>query len=593
MYRRKMFLILLCLTVVSLLTSCTKETGTEPETTTGTTTTTTTTTPTTSGKTVTQAMASNCATHEASADYTWNSSDVISIVLDGTSITSGGTGVTISGTTATITSPGTYSLSGTLSNGQIVVTSAGTDPVRLILNGVNITNTTNAPINITKAAKAIIVLADNTQNYLTDASAYVFPNASDDEPNACLYSKTGLTITGNGSLTVKANYNDGITSKDGMIIKSGTINVTSVDDGIRGKDYLVIKEGSITVKSTGDGLKSDNEDDGTRGYIYVAAGTLNITSGGDAITAQTDALIAGGTINLTTGGGSSYTATSATSSKGVKGLVSTIIDSGTFVISSSDDALHSNSTLVINNGTFAISSGDDGIHADSSLGIYGGTINITKSYEGIESAFLRIDNGNIHVVSSDDGINGAGGNDSSSAGTFITAGNYFCYINGGTIVVNASGDGIDVNGSIVMTGGTVLVNGPTNNGNGALDYDQTFKISGGLLIAAGSSGMAQAPGSTSTQYSVLLNFATSKPAGTIIHVQSGDGTEVFTFKPAKTYQSVAFSSPLLTQGKSYDVYYGGTSTGTAADGLCSGGTYSGGTKEGSFTVSSTATRVTL
>jgi hypothetical protein len=591
MQKKKALFWAACLFTISFfVSSCHKDSGTEPDT--GSTGTTTTTTTTTTGETVAAYLAKNCTSHEGSGDYTYNTSSVIPIAFSGTTITASGTGVSVYENKVTITAGGTYSLSGTLTNGQVVVTSTDTAAVKLILNGVNITNTTSAPIYITNASKAVIVLADNTTNYLTDASTYVYASADEDEPNAALFSKADLSIYGNGSLTVKGNYNDGIASKDGLIIKSGNINVTAADDGIRGKDYLIVKGGTLTVKSKGDGLKADNDADSTKGYIYIATGTLNITAtAGDAITAETDVLISDGQITLTSGGGSSYTATSTTSTKGIKGIVNTIIDGGTFTISSSDDALHSNKNLVINAGTFAISSGDDGIHADATLKIYGGTINITKCYEGIESAALTINSGNIYVVASDDGINGAGGNDGSSTGSFVTTGNYTLHINGGYIVVNAAGDGIDVNGAITMTGGTVIVNGPTNSGNGALDYDTTFIISGGSIVATGSSGMSMAPSTSSTINSVLINFRSSYSANTLMHIQSSSGTEILTCKPVKTYQSLEFSSSKLVTGTTYDVYYGGTSTGTLTDGVYSGGTYLGGTKYTSFTVSGTVTKM--
>jgi hypothetical protein len=562
-------------------------------------------------------LAANSSDHEDPADYIWDSTQEIPIVLNGTSITESTDGATVIGSTVTITSSGTYSISGSLTDGQILVNTSDKGTVRLILNGVNISNATSSPIYISAAEKVILILADNTRNYVTDGASYVFANTSESEPNATIFSKSDLTIYGNGFLTVKGNYNDGITSKDGLIIKSGiitttsvdgkimkkgytksgiiTINVTSADDGIRGKDYLVIKDGAITVTSTGDGLKSDNEDDVTKGYIYIKSGAINITAGLDAIAAETDAIIANGIINLSSGGGSGKTVNGTTSAKAIKGVVCVAIDNGTFSINSADDAIHSNGEVVISGGTFDISSGDDGIHADSILGINGGNISITKCYEGIESAILTINDGNIHVTASDDGINGAGGNDGSGApgwpGGMQQSGNYYLYINGGYIVVNAIGDGLDINGSIEMTGGTVIVNGPTANNNGAIDYDASFKMTGGFIVAAGSSGMAQVPGTTSTQYSLLMTFSSAKTAGTLFHIQASDGTDILTFKPTKVYQSVAFCSPNLIKDSTYDVYLGGSSTGTATDGLYEGGIYSGGTKSTSFTISSIVTRI--
>ncbi|MGD9316595.1 MAG: VTC domain-containing protein [Anaerolineae bacterium] len=161
--------------------------------------------------------------------------------------------------------------------------------------------------------------------------------------------------------------------------------------------------------------------------------------------------------------------------------------------------------------------------------------------------------------------------------------------NGGYLAIDANGDGIDANGSIEMTAGTVIVNGPTNDGNGPLDYLGTFNISGGYLVAVGSSGMAQAPSTTSTQYSVMYNFTSPQAAGTMVHIETESGQEVFTFTPAKLYQSVLLSSPGLENGSTYVVYSGGSSSGTAADGLFSGGAFTGGSQVSSFTITSMVT----
>jgi len=541
------------------------------------------------------ALAANSADHELPADYVWDSARVIPIVLNGTWITESTDSATAEGSTVTITSGGTYSLTGSLSDGQVLVNASDEGTVRLILNGIDLKNSTGSPFAVTKAEKVVIVLADNSANVITDATSYVFPDPDEDEPNAALFSKADMTICGNGSLTVKGNYNDGIASKDGLIIKNGTITVHAVDDGIRGKDYLVIKDGTVTVISMGDALKSDNDEDATRGYISIESGSVTATAGMDGLTAETDAIIAGGTFTLTTGGGSNASVSSSVSAKGIKGLVSVIIGDGTFSVSSADDAIHSNSTIVINGGTFALASGDDGVHADSLLGVNGGDIVISKCFEGLESCVLVINDGTMHITASDDGINGAGGKDASGAGGWPggmpSSGNYYLYIAGGHIAVTAAGDGIDVNGRIVMKDGTVLVNGPTSNNNGALDYDASFQMTGGVLLAAGSSGMAQAPSASSTQYALMMNFGSSRAAGTVFHIQAADGSDILTFKPAKPYQSIVFGSAKLTKGATYDVYIGGNSTGTATDGLYEGGTYSGGTKSASFTVTSTITRV--
>jgi hypothetical protein len=141
---------------------------------------------------------------------------------------------------------------------------------------------------------------------------------------------------------------------------------------------------------------------------------------------------------------------------------------------------------------------------------------------------------------------------------------------------------------MTMSGGTAIVNGPVSNNNGALDTG-SFNITGGFLLAVGSAGMAEAPSETSTQYSVIYNLASTQAAGTLVHVESEDGEELLTFAPTKSYQSVVFSSPDLEYGESYAVYSGGTSTGSASDGLVSGGDYSPGNQVTSLTISSMVT----
>lgn len=574
---------------------------------------------------------------DSTADAILNSTSVTGISLNGDSITVNGPGATSAGSTVTITSAGAYRISGTLNNGRILVNTEDQETVGIIFNGINISSLSTSPFYVMNAEKTVVVLAGDTENIITDGSSYIFDSAESDEPDAAMFSKDELTICGSGSLTVNGKYNDGIASKDGLEILNGDLNVNSVDDGIRGKDFLVVKGGRITVNATGDGLKSDNDEDTEKGYIAVESGILNITSGGDAFDAETSVRITEGTVNISSGGGSSRSIAADASAKGIKGVASVTIDGGNININSADDAIHSNGSITVNGGTFALSSGDDGIHADTSLIINGGNIGIPKSYEGIESAAITLNNGNIHIVSSDDGINGAGGNDGSGMvpgpgitpvtgtipetgtipdngtvpgtgtrpgsgtmpgtgtmpgqDTFTSSGNYCLYINGGYIVVDAAGDGIDINGSIEMADGVVIVNGPTSSANGALDYDGSFRITGGFLVAAGSAGMVQAPGSTSTLNSVLLNFNSARQAGTLVHIQTATGNGILTFAPSKAYQSLVLSSPELLAGTAYDVYLGGSSTGTVTDSIYENGSYTPGTKYSTFTVSGVVTTV--
>ena len=238
------------------------------------------------------------------------------------------------------------------------------------------------------------------------------------------------------------------------------------------------------------------------------------------------------------------TTTDSTSAKGLKAAGGVFVAGGTFDFDTSDDSVHSNGNVTIDGGTLNIASGDDGIHADGTLEINGGEIAITQSYEGLESAVMTINDGTIHMVTSDDGINVAGGADSSSVSgrpgqnDFAVNENNQLYINGGYIAIDANGDALDCNGRIFMTDGVVILNGPTNDGNGAIDYMGEFTVSGGLLVAAGSSGMAEAPSETSSQNSIMVNLDQMQQAGTLVHIVSEDGDEILTMAPTKQYQSV-------------------------------------------------------
>jgi hypothetical protein len=546
-----------------------------------------------SSSSTTSVSSENAPGHEEASDYVYNSSDAAAIVLNGNSITTNGSGITISGSAATITSAGAYRISGSLTDGQIIVDTQDTKLVQLILAGTDITCSSSAPIYVLNSDKTIIIIEATTENKLT------YTSSATTEPNAALYSKSDLTIYGDGSLTIQSTYNDGITSKDGLIIKSGTITVNAQDDGIRGKDYVIVEGGKTTVTATENGIISNNNVDTTKGYISIQAGTVTVTSGGDAIEAQTDVLIAAGTVTVTSGGGSSNGLASGLSAKGFKGIVSITVDGGTINANSADDAIHSNGTVTINGGEFTIYTGDDGIHADSIITITSGNINIANSYEGIEAETITINGGTIYITSSDDGINGSGGQDSSGfaggpggmgGGDMFSGSNANVYINGGYLVVTAAGDGLDSNGAITQTSGTVIVNGPVANDNGPLDFS-TYKMTGGFLIAVGSSGMSQALSTTSTQCSVLVNFQTSYSAGTLIHIESSSGTNVVTFKTSKLFQSVVVCTSSLSKGSTYNIYVGGSCTGTHKDGICTDGAYTAGTLYTSFTASSVVTSI--
>lgn len=482
------------------------------------------------------------------------------ITLSDTNINISGSGAEEKDGTVTITEGGTYVFSGSLSNGRIVV-SAPDKEVTIVLNGVDITCSSSSPLYIYKASCATVYLIKDTENRLADGGSYVYSDSysssEDEEPNACLYSKSNLIIAGAGSLTVNANFNNSITSKDTLRIDSASITVNAKNHGINGKDYLTLKSAKVSVTSGGDALRSTNDSDETLGYITSVNSDLTLVSGEDGMQAETVMTISGGNINIKSGGGSGAKMSGDASAKGIKAGKNIAILDGTFILDCCDDALHSNGGAEISGGTFAISTGDDGVHADENLKISGGTINISKSYEGLEGATIDISGGKITITASDDGINAAGGNDESGFGggmardTFGSSSSYYINISGGTINIDASGDGIDSNGNLTVSGGEIYVSGPTSGGDSALDYDGTAAITGGIVIAAGSSGMAQNFGDSSTQGSIMLtyqSFASGK-----ISVADSSGNVLAEYTPSKNYSCVVVSCPGLTKGGTYTV----------------------------------------
>ena len=477
------------------------------------------------------------------------------ITLSDSGTTFQGNGVKVSNNTITITSAGTYYLTGSLSDGNIVIQAGKDDIVKLVLDNVDLTSSSTAPINGITASKLIITLLDGSINNITDSSSYnIFTDIEKQEPDSAIFTKTDLVINGKGKLTINANYKDAIASKDGLKVINSNIEINSEDDGIRGKDYVAIKDANITVNSKGDGIKSTNDSDENLGYIVIEGGSIAINSEADGIQAKTILNISSDSnINITT-------TTDSTSSKGLKAGKEITIKSGNIVISSTDDAIHSNDIIIIDGGNIKLSSGDDGIHADTDIVINDGNVDISKSYEGIESTYIEINGGTISVVASDDGINISGGNDGSAMGgrpgenTFSSSSNSNrkLVINGGDIKVNAIGDGLDSNGSIYINGGNIYVVGPTANGNGPLDYDSECVVKGGNVIIYGSTGMWQNPTSNSTQYSIT--YYSSGNADEEIVIKDNSGNEVASFTTEKSYGGITVSNSNIKQGETYTMY---------------------------------------
>ncbi|SMP48196.1 carbohydrate-binding domain-containing protein [Anoxynatronum buryatiense] len=512
--------------------------------------------------------------------FDWQQQVYTSLKLDGDTIISYGEGVSISGSIATITASGIYEVSGTLADGSIEVNidkSQDKNPVILVLNGVDITSKTSAPIHVKSAAKVILLLEAATENRLAD-TAHMLPDENN-EPRATIFSKDDLSITGDGTLTITANYNDAINGRDDVYITGGSLIIDSVADGIVGKDSVQIAGGSLTITAEKDGIRSTNDTDSSKGNIIIYDGQFSIDASADTIQAENTLYIADGSYHLISGGGypghstttgnetgrfgmrpeglrngapflstdaplensdNDETDSSTISQKGLKAGANLIIDGGYIDISSYDDAVHSDGHLSINDGTLLIETGDDAIHSDDTLVINGGEITITNAYEGIESASITINGGSIYINADDDGINV-----NESGGIFI--------LNGGDIHVIGRGDGIDSNGDIRMLGGSLRVDGLSMGMEGAIDYDGVFEIGGGDLVALGSATLSRLSESDLTQPMIYMQFSVAQPAGTLISLQDSQGNEILSHTSSMDAAYALFSSPELTMGSKYAV----------------------------------------
>lgn len=502
--------------------------------------------------------------------------------------------IVLNGSSVSITEEGTYVLSGELKDGSISIETKKDQVVRLILNGVSIHSSDSAAIAATKG-KLIVTLADGTENILTSDAK----SAGDDEPSAALYSKDDLTINGGGALSVTSFALDGITSRDTLRIAGGTLSVKAGDDGIVGRDAFLMENGTLTIEAKGDGIKASNDSDADKGFIVLTGGTLSVVSGNDGIQAETAALLCGGKVSVTAGGGRAASTSEegeesdneSGSAKAVKAGQHLLISGGSYALDAREDALHSNGTALLSDGELTLCAGGDGVHADAVLQFAGSQTDITDCYEGMEGTSILITGGSLNLTARDDGINVAGVDTETETQGFAsmngTAGDSL-YITGGFICVNAEGDGIDVNGSGYMTGGLVLVNGPSTGDNGALDYDEEFNVYGGTLIAAGAPGMAQAP-SGGEQPSILMNFPSTLPADTIIHLENAAGETVVTYAPAKAFGNAVITAPGLSVGSEYTLFTGGSCDGTSISGWYEGCTYTPGEEVVSFPLDSVIT----
>ncbi len=507
----------------------------------------------------------------------YDAANATTIICHGDTAGIDGDGAVAEGGVITISKAGTYVISGEL-KGSLVV-QAENQSVHLVLCGFTAVSNDGPAIHVKDAEKVILTLEAGTDNSLADGTTYTL-EAGEDEPNACLYAKSDLTVNGDGSIQIAGSYNHGIYCKDALIIAGGVLYIEAANDGIKGKDSVTILTADVTIDAGGDGIQSNRSGDSAYGWIHIKDGNFQITATQDGIQAESALEIESGSYSIETGGGSANAVmksdgsvnpqwgwwgeaesieNTSVSAKGLKAGTALNLSGGSFLLDTSDDALHSNGSLTISGGDYTIATGDDGAHADEALAISSGTIDITYSYEGLEGCSVTISGGSITIQSVDDGINAAGGSDGTMGldfDHFGSSSDYFLRITGGEIEIDASGDGLDSNGPLYVAGGTIHISGPTSGADGALDYESIAELSGGVVIAVSSAGMAAGFTDSSTQASFLTAFDASVSAGTEITVTDSAGTIICSYTPTKDYQAIVISAPTLQVNEIYTLTAG-------------------------------------
>ncbi len=452
----------------------------------------------------------------------------------------------------TLTEAGDYVLSGTLSDGSVIINAPEDAKLHLILNGAHIASQSAAALYVISADKVFVTLTDGSENGISAAG----DSAEDDYANvdAAIFARCDISFNGSGSLSVSSAKGRGIVSKDDLVFTGGSYMIQAANHGISGKDSIRIADGSFVVTAGKNCLDSDN-DDSDKGFIYIAGGSFDLSSG--------------------------------------------------------NDACHCSGDFDFLAGSMELSAADDGVHSDAALSVSGGSITILLCYDGLEGVTVDISGGTIDITSSDDGINAANGSsDSAHDGTdgtpaesaggvtdmsgdppekpdgsgdigtasgsapeaptnmpggmgggfgggddpFAADSSCLVTISGGTVRINAQGDGIDSNGDLVISGGEVYISGPRNGGDGALDYNGSGTISGGIVVACDMGGMSQ-NFSDGSQCSAMISLNGSGE----IRLTDASGNVLLSYTPADDYSCIVVSCPELSEGSEYTLSYGSAS----------------------------------
>lgn len=514
-------------------------------------------------------------THYSEQDLSWDASSETAIDLSNPTATDG---VTVEDGTLTITKAGTYKLSGEY-QGQIKVETADSDAVRLVLDNANITNSSGAALNVVNADEVILYSASGTTNTISDGADYTA--TGEDDPDAVVYSKADLTIAGEGTLKVNGNHEDGIHTSDGLVIASGTLEVNAANTGIKGKDYVDILGGTINVTAQQDGIKSTNDTDEGKGWTRLSNGTVTVNAGDDGFKASRVVEISGGSLTV------------EQSDEGIEAQYINV-SGGDVNVTSADDGMNASLKTSDSESTDSSANTSDAANQQQNNqqqgslpgGQQSGTSNQQQQGTGQPPAM----SGTSQDGTSQNGTTGTGqqgmdqppqgGMPGGGGGTFEVV-DAAINVSGGHVTVNAEGDGIDSNGVTTLSGGTLIVNGPSQGGNAALDTNGDLLLNGATVLSGSTADMFEAPSTNSTSGYLKLTNSSGFEQGSTVQVADSSGKVVANYKVTKSnVQLVLVSSSSIVKGQSYTAYTTTSAVDSNAASLASGAT-----ELGSFTAS--------
>ncbi|MCR5508822.1 MAG: carbohydrate-binding domain-containing protein [Lachnospiraceae bacterium] len=446
---------------------------------------------------------------ENDLDDVWDTEDATVITLDGDTARIFGGGAYTDDGSVYIMNGGKYLISGSLTDGNIIVDAYDSSKVWIRFDNVDVCCSDDAALRINTADKVFLTLAEGSENSLSDGAEYS-SDALSDRTGGVIYSHEDLTINGKGSLDIRSEYMHGIECNDTLVIAGGKISISAVKDGINANDAVNFTEAELSVSAGDDGIN--------------AGGSF---------------LMTGGTIEI---------------SKCYEGIEAVTID--------------------IKDGDIDINCEDDGLNANGNTGTFGQMPGGMEPGSGNDRGQHEPPEGFMNGPGSKDwqgraplqwSENTEPSADTSADSEIVDVEDTWIHISGGNITVrNETGrdsDGLDSNGNIEISGGNIRVSLSGSGGNCALDWageaGGKCTVSGGTIVACGSSSMVEAIDASSAQCSILCIPEETTGNSTQVLVKDEEGKMILEWEAPYAYTAVHLSSPDIKVGGTYTIEAGG------------------------------------